>query len=71
MILRMGAIALVAFAALHFIIATMRFSETEEHSTSDGFEIHHTIVMPHATLATGLAGIVLFGLSFLHLPKCG
>jgi hypothetical protein len=67
--LRTVGIALVAFAAIHFLLDSARSLETEEHATSDGFVIHHTIVISSTTSAAALGGAVLFGLSFIRLRK--
>ncbi|MGC2626201.1 MAG: hypothetical protein WA269_05125 [Candidatus Udaeobacter sp.] len=68
-ILRIAGAALVAIAAIHFVIDVVRSMRTEDHATSDGFQIHHTIEVPHTTLLAGLAGGALVGLSFIRGRK--
>ena len=68
-IVRVIGVALIVFAAVHFVIDAVHSIQTEDHATSDGFHIDHIIEIRHITLAAGFAGAALVGLSFIHVRK--
>ena len=69
-VLRLGGVGLVVLAAALCVIAVAGTMQTEEHATaSGGYVIQHRIEISHETSAMGLAGALLFGLSFIPTQK--
>jgi hypothetical protein len=69
-ILRVAGLVLFVWAFTRLMIGAARTVQTQEEGTREGgYVIQHTIEIPGNTLAIGLAGAVLFAVSFVRIQK--
>jgi TRAP-type C4-dicarboxylate transport system permease small subunit len=64
--LRIAGVALVIVAGLLFIVAAARSMQSQEHQRAAGLVIQHRIEIPNTMILVGLAGVVLFAISFIR-----
>jgi hypothetical protein len=67
MALRLVGLILIVCAVIVFFIGGLSF-RSETQTSSDTYQIHHTIVLSHSAIIPGVAGVILFA-SSLFIPS--
>ena len=69
-ILRVAGLVLLGWAFTRLVIGATGTVQTQEEATREGgYVIQHRIEIPGSTLPIGLAGAILFAVSFVRTPK--